>query len=77
VELLDDGSALVGWIEQLESGAEFRARRVWPDGRRGDALTIASLAAGRASGYPRIARSGGRLVFAWVGARGIETSVAQ
>jgi hypothetical protein len=77
VELLADGSALVGWIEQLESGAQFRARRVWPDGRRGDALTIASLAASRASGYPRIARSGERLVFAWVGARGVETSVAR
>lgn len=73
-EFLDDGSALVGWIEQLESGAEFRVRRAWPDGRRDPAITIAPLAASRASGYPRIARSGERLIFAWVGARGVETS---
>ncbi len=73
-ELLADGSALVGWIERLESGAEFRARRVWPDGRRDEAVSVASLAASRASGYPRIARSGDRIVFAWVGARGVETA---
>lgn len=75
-ELLDDGSALVGWIEQLESGAEFRVRRVWPDGRRDPAITISSLAASRASGYPRIARSGRRLLYAWVGSKGVETRAA-
>ena len=76
-ELLADGSVLVGWIEQLESGAEFRARRVWPDGRLGEPMTVAPLAASRASGYPRIARSGTRLVFAWVGAGGVETSATR
>jgi hypothetical protein len=76
-ELLQDGSVMVGWIEQLDQGAEFRLRRVWPDGRRDAAVTIASLAASRASGYPRIARSGDRLIFAWVGKDGVETSVRQ
>lgn len=76
-ELLDDGSALVGWIEQLESGAEFRVRRVWPDGRRDAGIAIANLAASRASGYPRIARSGNRLIFAWVGPKGVETSATR
>lgn len=77
-ELLEDGSTLVGWIEQLESGAEFRVRRVAGDGSRGAALAVAPLAAGRSSGYPRIARSGSsRLVFAWVGAEGVQTSVAE
>jgi hypothetical protein len=76
-ELLEDGSALVGWIEQRDRGAEFRVRRVWPDGRRDEATTIASLAASRASGYPRIAKSGERLIFAWVGANGVETSATR
>ncbi len=74
--LLPDGSALIGWIEQLQTGAEFRVRRVSPDGTRGSSMTIAALAAGRASGYPRIARAANRLVFAWVGNQGVETSVS-
>lgn len=74
-EMLPDGTALVGWIEQVDKGAEFRVRRISPAGPQGASLTIAALAAGRSSGYPRIARSGDRLVFAWVGARGVATAV--
>jgi hypothetical protein len=75
VELLVDGSALVGWIERLEKGAEFRVRRVHADGRRGTAATIAALDAGRSSGYPRLALAGDRVVLAWVGAKGVETGM--
>ena len=75
VELLPDGSAVVGWIEQLDAGAEFRVRRVRAGGERSDPKTVAALAASRASGYPRLARSGDRLVFAWSGDRRVETAV--
>ena len=75
--LLPDGAALVGWVEQREQGAEFRVRRVSPDGRSDASIKIASLAAGRASGYPRIARAGNRLIFAWVGAEGVETAIVE
>lgn len=74
--LLPDGSALVGWIEQLQNGAEFRVRRASPDGARGSSITIAPLASGRASGYPRITSAANRLVFAWVGKGGLETAVS-
>ncbi len=36
--MLEDGSALVGWVEKTKAGAELRARRVWPSGRRGAAV---------------------------------------
>lgn len=74
VEMLPDGSVIVGWIEQLENGAEFRVRRVFADGRGSDPIAVAALAASRASGYPRMARSGDRLVFAWTGDGGVETA---
>jgi hypothetical protein len=77
VTLLADGTAIVGWIERLEKGAEFRVRRVHPNGRRDDARTIAALDAGRSSGYPRLALSGDRLVFAWVEADGVKTATAR
>lgn len=65
VELLDDGSAVATWIEFGEQGSQFRARRITSAGERSLAVTIAGIAGSRASGYPRIARSGEDLVFAW------------
>jgi len=68
LELLADGSALVSWIERTEDGAEFRARRVTHSGERSAPVTVAPLASSRASGYPRMARHGDELVFAWTDA---------
>jgi hypothetical protein len=66
--LLPDGSAIVGWIEQLGTNAEFRVRQVGPEGPRGEAVRIATLSASRASGYPRMVRSQDTLVLAWTDA---------
>lgn len=65
VALLDDGSAAATWIEFAEGKSQFRMRRVTPKGDRSPAVTVSGLAAGRASGYPRMAQAGGELVFAW------------
>lgn len=66
--LLSDGGALVSWIEQADQGADWRVRRVAPDGTRGPSVRIAALAATRASGYPRMMRAGDTLTFAWTDA---------
>jgi hypothetical protein len=76
VELLPDGAALATWIEFADqpatpkpSGgggrAQFRARRIDPNGTRSAAVTISGLAGSRASGYPRAAIANGEAVFAW------------
>jgi hypothetical protein len=72
VALLADGSALVTWLERVEGGAEVRARRVTPEGP-GPAIVVTGTAAARASGFPRSARLGDRVVFAWTepGAGGV------
>jgi len=67
--LLSDGSAMVVWLEKLEGGGAVRARRVWPDGKRGEAITIAPSGTARSSGFPQMARSGDKLIFAWTGSR--------
>jgi hypothetical protein len=64
VELMPDGSALATWME-IGTPTELRARRLQPSGARGQAVTIAQMSSGRPSGYPRIARSGTELIFAW------------
>jgi hypothetical protein len=69
VELLPDGGALVSWIERTgEKEAEVRVRRVEPHGGMGEPRTIAASSSARSTGFPRMVRAGGDLVFAWTGA---------
>jgi len=65
VLMLGDGSALVVWMERAASGAEIRARRIWPDGSRDKSITVAESSSARASGFPRMARAGDSVIFAW------------
>ncbi|MDA1305739.1 MAG: sialidase family protein [Acidobacteria bacterium] len=65
VELMPDGSAMASWIELGDRRAEFKVRRIQPDGTRGAPIKVADMATSRSSGYPRIARHGNELLFAW------------
>ena len=66
VELLEDGSALVTWIERVGGEtAAVRARIVASDGTPGAATTIASSSAARASGFPRVVTRDSEALFAW------------
>lgn len=70
VELLPDASAIVAWIEFADQGSRFRIRRVDRSGSRSDSTNVAGINASRASGYPRLARRGDELVFAWTETEG-------
>ncbi|MBI4262927.1 MAG: exo-alpha-sialidase [Acidobacteria bacterium] len=65
IELLDDGSAVAAWVEFADQRAQFRIRRVEPSGVSSPPVTVAGVSDARTSGYPRLARQGGELVFAW------------
>jgi hypothetical protein len=65
VELLADGSAVVTWIEFANQRSEFRIRRAERNGSRSASLAVSAIASGRSSGYPRMARRGNELIFAW------------
>jgi hypothetical protein len=66
VEFAPDGQALVTWLERVgDSGAEVRLRSVATDGAASAAIVVASSAAARTSGFPRLIRNGHELVFAW------------
>ena len=64
VELLDDGSAVASWVEFEGGRSQFKVRRIEPSGARSSSITIAN-GEGGVIGYPRVARSGDELVFAW------------
>ncbi len=88
VELLPDGAAMPSWIEYANDKAEFRVRRIESSGARSEAVTVAAISPARPSGYPRLARHGNELVFAWTeitrgvagvpdGTRRVQTAVAR
>jgi hypothetical protein len=65
VQVLSDNSALVSWLERVGDRSEIRVRRVYQDGRRSAARTIATSSAERASGFPHMIWRGKDVVFAW------------
>lgn len=66
VELLPGGLALVSWLERTAGGgAEVRARVVSAQGGAGAPITVAASTSERAGGFPRMARTGEWIIFAW------------
>ena len=66
VERLDDGSAVAVWLEASNGAPRILARRVWPDGSMEEPVLISQTAGERASGFPRMVRSGAdELIVAW------------
>ena len=63
--LLPDGSALVCWLSGTVEGGAIKVRRVRADGALGPAAVIAKTDISRSSGFPRMARLGDEVHFAW------------
>ena len=63
--LLPDGSALVCWLSGDVEGGEVKVRRVQADGKLGPSSVIAKTDISRSSGFPRMARLGDEVQFAW------------
>ena len=62
--MLENGSALVSWIERTSTGAVVRARYVTGEGA-GGAMDVGASSEERASGFPRMTRVDGGVLFAW------------
>jgi hypothetical protein len=65
VLLLDDGKALVSWLERTGDGVGEIRLRVVGNGAASAPITVASAASGRATGIPQIARAGDDVIVAW------------
>lgn len=65
VVMLADDSALVCWMSGGVDGGANKVRRVAPDGALGPVAVIAKSDVSRSSGFPRIARLGDTVYFAW------------
>ncbi len=66
VALLEDGDAVVAWLEVEEgAAAAWRLRRVPRRGQPGESIVLARTTSGRATGFARLARVADGLLFAW------------
>jgi hypothetical protein len=65
IELLDNGTAVASWVEYAEGRTDLRLRLIDRSGARSAAQNIVGVSGGRASGFPRMARQGDELIFAW------------
>src|SRR5688572_2270556 len=65
IEMLDDGTAIASWVEYAEGKTDLRLRRIDRTGARSAPQNIVAVSGGRASGFPRMARQGDELIFAW------------
>jgi len=65
VELLDDGSAVASWVEYADKKGRFQIRRIESNGMKSPAMPVAGVEGSSSSGFPRMARLGNELVFAW------------
>ena len=72
--LLDDGGAVVSWLESSPEGSSLRVRRIRADGERDAAVTVVPAGSQISNGFPQMARSGDTLVFAWTAGR-VRTAV--
>jgi hypothetical protein len=66
--VLEERGALVSWLEETARAGEVRVRRVTARGEVGPSQTVASTAASRPAGFPRMVSDGRRVVFAWTDA---------
>ena len=67
VVMLEDGSALVSWLERTEGDwSDVRVRRVTPDGRATPSERVSASTGERVGGFPRMApATQGRVLIAW------------
>lgn len=65
VVLLDDGRAIVSWLQDGASGAEILAQAFTRDGAAAHAVVVARTSVARSSGFPQMIRVGRGLLFAW------------
>jgi len=76
VALMDDGSALVSWLERRGEGqGEVLVRRVSPGRAPGAPVVIAKAVSGRATGVPHMVRIGDRMLVAWRNERVLTAAV--
>ena len=65
IAMLDDGTALVAWLETRVGATQILYQYLGPDGPLSEPAALVVTSSARASGYPRLVRSSRGVVAAW------------
>ncbi|MEE3372082.1 MAG: hypothetical protein VX346_22300 [Planctomycetota bacterium] len=69
VAVLEDGSSFLCWLRRADGHTQLRGARVLQGGQVAAQWTIAKVAPGRASGFPRVVADGSQVIVAWTSGR--------
>jgi len=65
IELLDDGSAMVSWLDNIEGFAKIRLQRIYSDGHKDPAFNVSESSESRSSGFPRMVMKNDHAFLTW------------
>lgn len=74
-DFLNDGSALVSWLEPKNKNVVLQVVRVYQDGHKDDPITITNTSAERQSGFPQLEVVGQAVFVAWTDLDGDSSEV--
>jgi hypothetical protein len=80
VVLLDDGRAVVSWLQSGTNSAELRAQPFTRSGTSEPSVLVAAASVQRSSGFPQMVQAGDGLLFAWTdsaASQQVRTAVAR
>jgi len=75
IAMIDEGMALVTWLEKTNQKTEIRLAKVSIQGKEGIPYSVAATSEKRASGFPVIAKSGEQILLAWTEVDSLSTTV--
>lgn len=65
IEMLDEISAVVSWMETVNGQTVIKIQRVFIDGRKSKAFVVAESSESRSSGFPRMIINNNDIIMAW------------
>ncbi len=65
IELLDDKSALISWMDTIEGKTVIQIQRIYQDGKQSKITTLTEASDSRSSGFPRMVVKNNKAYLSW------------
>ena len=65
IEILEDGSALVSWMDIVEDSTVIQLQKVGADGTLSELITLTESSESRSSGFPRMVLKDDKAYLTW------------
>lgn len=75
IELLDDASALVSWMDIIGKNTVIQLQKVYSNGKTGKLITLTETSESRSSGFPRMIVKEDRAYLTWTHAGGEQLNI--